>query len=198
MFQTTSLNQSAISFSNHLFLNRFAWTHAAKVWLYMLIVFGHFSEHAIQIYQIYGLGWIPKEAGGILGLWFPGLAQAEVLHLAYNSFQLAGLLILLSGFVGGARLWWKAAIVAQSWHYIEHYLLQVQWITGIYLFGATEQMSIGQLFLPRAELHFIYNFVVFVPTIIGTILYFHQKQNTFTIKNSPFAIQLNLLLTKII
>ena len=149
--------------------------HVAQVWLYMIIVFGHFSEHAIQIYQIYGMGWIPKEAGGILGLWLPALAQAEVLHFVYNSFQLAGLVLLLAGITGSARGWWKVAVAAQSWHFFEHFLLQVQWLAGLYLFGAAEQMSIGQLFLPRAELHFLYNFVVFVPTMIGTMLYFRQQ-----------------------
>lgn len=153
-------------------------THAAKVWLYMLIVFGHFSEHAIQIYQIYGMGWIPSEAGGILGLWFPALAEAEVLHFTYNTFQLAGLLLLFAGISGQARHWWKAAIVGQCWHFFEHLLLQVQWLTGIYLFGASQQMGIGQLFLPRAELHFLYNLIVFVPTIVGTMLYFHQRQRS--------------------
>lgn len=90
-----------------------------QVWLYMIIVFGHFSEHVIQIYQIYGMGWIPKEAGGILGLWLPGLAESEVLHFAYNSFQLACLLLLLVGFTGSVRTWWKIAIMAQSWHFFE-------------------------------------------------------------------------------
>jgi len=155
--------------------SRWTLSHATKVLLYMFIVFGHFSEHAIQIYQIYGMGWIPKEAGGILGLWLPALAQAEVLHFAYNFFQLAGLLLLFSGFVGSARSWWKVAIAAQCWHFFEHLLLQVQWLLGIYLFGASQPMSLGQLLLPRAELHFIYNFVVFVPTIIGVMLYLLQQ-----------------------
>lgn len=150
--------------------------HISKVWLYMLIVFGHFSEHAIQIYQIYGMGMSPKEAGGILGIWLPALAEAEVLHFTYNTFQLVGLFLLLGGMTGRARGWWKVAIVAQIWHAYEHLLLQVQWLTDFYLFGATQQMSIGQLLLPRAELHFIYNFVVFVPTIIGVVLYFLQEQ----------------------
>lgn len=172
---TTTVRPTHWYFNNPFRFKRQPLVHAAKVWLYMVIVFGHFSEHAIQIYQIYGMGWIPSEAGGILGLWFPGLAEAEVLHFAYNSFQLAGLLLLLAGITGYARGWWKVAIVAQSWHFFEHLLLQVQWLTGIYLFGASQQMGIGQLVLPRAELHFLYNLIVFVPTIIATMLYFTKK-----------------------
>lgn len=149
-------------------------SHPAKLWLYMFIVFGHFSEHAMQLYQVYVMGWLPKESGGLLGLWFPALAQAEVLHFFYNGFQILGIMILLSGFSGTARRWWIVALVAQSWHMFEHALLQLQWLTGIYLFGASEQMGIGQLLLPRVELHFLYNLSVFIPTMIATMIYFNQ------------------------
>lgn len=149
-------------------------SHPVKLWLYMFIVFGHFSEHALQLYQIYVLGWLPKESGGLLGLWYPALAEAEVLHFAYNGFQILGIIFLMYGFRGVARRWWMVALVAQSWHMFEHVLLQIQWLTGSYLFGASQQMGIGQLLLPRVELHFFYNMSVFIPTMIATMIYFSQ------------------------
>ncbi len=149
--------------------------HELALWLYMVIVFGHWLEHVTQIYQVYVLGWIPAAAGGVLGLWLPGLAEAEILHFTYNSFLLAGLLLLRPGFAGRARFWWNLALLAQGWHFFEHTLLQVQWLTGHYLFGASQQMGIGQLWIPRVELHFLYNLIVFTPMVVGMIYYFARK-----------------------
>lgn len=153
--------------------------HAVLLWLYLLLVFLHWSEHLMQIYQVYILGWLPKEAGGILGLWYPWLAAAEVLHFAYNALQLAGLVALRRDVTGRARAWWDVAIAAQSWHFLEHLLLQVQWLTGVYLFGASQQMGIGQLWFPRLELHFAYNLMVFVPTLVASVLYFRAFRRQF-------------------
>lgn len=150
--------------------------HALALWLYMVLVLGHWSEHVMQIYQVYILGWLPKQAGGILGLWYPWLAAAEILHFVYNGLQLAGLVALRPGIRGRARPWWNVALGAQVWHFFEHLLLQLQWLTGIYLFGASQQMGIGQLLLPRLELHFLYNLVVFLPTVVAFVLYFRSFQ----------------------
>lgn len=149
--------------------------HERVLWLYMVIVLGHWSEHLLQIYQIYVLGWLPKEAGGVLGVWFPALVTSEVLHFTYNLFLWGGILLLRPGFRGQARQWWNGALALQSWHFFEHALLQVQWLTGIYLFGASKQMGIGELWFPRVELHFMYNLIVFVPMIVGVILYFRPS-----------------------
>ena len=145
----------------------------------LLIVAGHFAEHLIQMYQLYVLHMHPKLAGGILGLYFPQLAQNEVLHIAYNSLQLMGLLVLLPGFLkqeSKAKLCWRVAIVAQSWHFFEHVLLQVQYLTGQYLFGALHQKSLLEFLFPRAELHFTYNLLAFTPTLIAVCLYFWHKR----------------------
>lgn len=147
--------------------------HERALCLYMVIVFGHWLEHLTQVYQVYIWGWLPKEAGGVLGLWFPQLAEAEVLHFTYNFLLWAGILLLRPGFRGRGRKWWTVALGAQSWHFFEHILLQVQWLTGIYLFGATQQISIGQVWVPRVELHFIYNLIVFVPLVLGMIYHFY-------------------------
>lgn len=145
--------------------------HEQSLWLYMVVVFGHWLEHLTQIYQVYVMGWAPKVAGGVLGLWFPGLAQAEVLHFGYNLFLLSGILLLRGAFRGRSRHWWNLALLLQGWHFTEHVLLQVQWVTRVYLFGRAEQTGIGQLFLDRVELHFLYNLLVFVPMVVG--MYFH-------------------------
>lgn len=158
--------------------------HAAKVHLralglYSLVVLGHFAEHVVQAYQVYILRWHPRVAGGLLGLYYPSLAQNEVLHIAYNSAQLTGLILLLAGFrrsSKAAQRWWNVALVAQSWHFFEHVLLQVQYLTGSYLFGAARQTSLLELFFPRVPLHLAYNLVALVPTAIAIGFYLRWYQ----------------------
>jgi hypothetical protein len=145
--------------------------HRKALWLFMVVVFGHWAEHLLQVYQVYMLGWLPSEAGGMLGLAFPRLAQSEVLHMVYNVSLFAGVLLLRPAFVGRGRKWWSIALVFQTWHLFEHTLLQVQWLTGSFLFGAAQQTSILQLWVPRVELHFLYNLIVFIPMVFG--LYYH-------------------------
>jgi hypothetical protein len=144
------------------------------LWIFMVIVLGHWLEHLTQLYQVYVMGWLPKEAGGALGFWFPNTNRSEVLHFTYNLLLWGGIILLRPGMQGGARRWWNAALIAQSWHFFEHLLLQVQWLTGYYLFGASKQISILELWFPRMELHFAYNLIVFVPLIIGVFAYFRH------------------------
>lgn len=148
--------------------------HERALWLFMIIVFGHWVEHLAQVYQIYVMGWLPKTAGGALGFWFPRLAQTEVLHFTYNLALWGGILLLLPGFKQHAQRWWSIALVAQSWHLFEHTLLQLQWLTGVYLFGASKQIGIGELWFPRVELHFVYNLIVFVPMVLAMSVYFRR------------------------
>ena len=61
---------------------------------FMLIAGGHFVEHLIQIFQYLVLNWSARESGGVLGLWFPGLAASEYLHSGWNTLQLTGLILL--------------------------------------------------------------------------------------------------------
>lgn len=158
---------------------RFPWlkslhgpAHQRALWLFMVIVLGHWLEHLTQVYQIYVMGWAPKAAGGVLGLWFPWLSSSEVLHFTYNLLLWGGILFLQPGFQGAARRWWNVALLAQSWHFFEHILLQAQWLTGFYLFGAAKQTGIGELWFPRPELHFVYNLIVFAPLVLGMLVYF--------------------------
>jgi hypothetical protein len=50
-----------------------------------------------------------------------------------------------------------------------------QYLTGYYLFGAPHQISILQLWFPRAELHFVYNLLVFIPMVIAVHAYIKPK-----------------------
>jgi hypothetical protein len=136
----------------------------------MIVVFAHWAEHIAQAYQVFVLEWARPDAGGVLGLWFPLLASSEVLHFVYNLGLFAGLLFLLPGFAGRARTWWIVALVIQGWHFLEHLLLQVQWLTGFYLLGASKQTSLLELWFPRVELHFLYNTVVFLPMLVALFL----------------------------
>jgi len=61
--------------------------------------------------------------------------------------------------------------VIQFWHHIEHALLQGQVIAGRTLFGAPAPTSIVQLWIPRVELHLLYNSLVFVPMIVA--MFYH-------------------------
>ena len=145
---------------------------------FMVVAGGHFAEHLVQIFQYAILDWPAKQAGGVLGLWFPGLAASEYLHSGWNTLQLTGLILLWPLFrsKGKAALFWKLAIIAQSWHWLEHVLLQIQYLTGYYLFNAIKQQSLLELFFPRIELHFIYNLLSFTPTLIAVLLYLYQEK----------------------
>jgi hypothetical protein len=149
--------------------------HAPALWIYMLVIVAHWLEHVLQIYQIYGLGWAPATAGGILGVIYPQLVESETLHFVYDFIQWAGIIVLRPGFHGRARTYWTIAMIIQTWHYIEHVLLMGQYLTGYYLFGAPHQISILQLWFPRAELHFVYNLLVFIPMVIAVHEYIKPK-----------------------
>lgn len=159
--------------------------HKRALWLFMILVLAHWVEHVAQIYQMYMWGWSPKQAGGGLGFIFPGLVDSEVLHTSYNLLLWGGIFLLRSGFQGMGRRWWNVALAAQSWHFFEHILLQVQWMTGFYLFGAANQISIGQLWFPRPELHFVYNLIVFVPLMLGMIYRFRPPHDESPLQAKP-------------
>lgn len=146
--------------------------HLQSLLIYLVIVLGHFSEHLVQVAQVYMLGCQPRMAGGILGLWLPSLARSEVLHLTYNFLQLVGLILLWPGFKGRAKEWWTFALLFQSCHFLEHVVLQIQYLTGNYLFHASSQRSLLEFFFPRVELHLIYNLLVFIPTVVAIVLNF--------------------------
>ena len=149
--------------------------HTWALRAFMLIVLAHWAEHLVQAYQVYVLAWPMHQARGVLGQGFPWLVHSEVLHYGYALIMLAGIWVLLPGFVGRSRAWWLAALVIQFWHHIEHALLQAQVIAGRTLFGAAAPTSILQLWFPRLELHLFYNTVVFIPMVVA--MYYHVYPN---------------------
>ena len=145
--------------------------HERALWTYAAIVLAHWSEHFVQAFQIYVLGWKIPMARGILGLAFPSLIKSEALHYSYALIMLVAFWTLRKGFVGRAHTWWMVAFWIQFWHHIEHALLQTQAILGHNLFGSPVPMSIAQLIIPRVELHLFYNTIVTIPMVIA--MFFH-------------------------
>ncbi len=141
--------------------------HKAALRAFMALVLVHLAEHVAQAIQVYALHWPVHQARGVLGQWVPWLVHSEVLHYGYALFMLVGIWMLLPGFSGRARQWWLAALVIQFWHHIEHALLQGQVIAGRNLFGSPVPISIVQLWIPRVELHLLYNSLVLVPMLVA-------------------------------
>jgi len=145
--------------------------HELSLRLYMVIVLAHWGEHLVQAFQIFVLHWPRSESRGILGQFWPWLVTSESLHYLYALFMLIGLWILRSGFYGRSRKWWIISLGIQFWHHFEHFLLQVQALTGKFLFGSPVPSSILQQVMPRVELHLFYNTIVFIPMVIA--MYYH-------------------------
>jgi hypothetical protein len=153
-----------------LFLNTTG--HERALQLFLVVVLAHWAEHLAQAFQIWVLKWPVPESRGVLGLWYPWLVKSEVLHYGYALVMLIGLWLLWPGFTGTARPWWAASLGIQFWHHIEHGLLQWQALTGHNLFHSPVPTSIAQLWIPRVELHLIYNSLVFIPMMIA--MYHHM------------------------
>ncbi|MGH7540509.1 MAG: hypothetical protein ACRELC_05880 [Gemmatimonadota bacterium] len=141
--------------------------HKPALFTFMFVVIAHLAEHLVQAYQVYVLNWPTHASRGVLGQWFPWLVHAEILHYGYALVMLAVLWLLRSGFEGRSYVWWMAAFWIQVWHHFEHALLQGQAIAGHNLFGADVPTSVAQLWIPRVELHLLYNSLVFVPMIVA-------------------------------
>lgn len=149
--------------------------HERALWVYLAIVILHWVEHLFQAAQIWILGMPRPEALGALGYVFPWLVKSEVMHWTYAVLMLAGLFLLRPGFHGRARTWWTISLVIQAWHLFEHSLLQGQALLGQNLFGSPVPTSIFQQFIPRPELHLLYNLIVFVPMVLA--MWLHSRPN---------------------
>lgn len=145
--------------------------HKVALQGFMGIVLFHWAEHIVQAYQAFVLHWPRPMAMGFLGMYFPWLMKTEVLHYGFAVIMLLGLWVLRRGFVGRSHTWWMIAFWIQFWHHIEHGLLFYQALSRHYLFGASVPTSIGQVWIPRIELHLIYNATVFAPMVIA--MYYH-------------------------
>ena len=145
--------------------------HTRAILVLVTIVVGHWVEHAMQAYQVYGLKQSRPHAHGAIGMLFPWLVTSEWLHYGYVAGILAGLALLRPGFSGRARVCWNVAVAIQVWHVVEHTLLFGQVLSGHHLFGAAVPTSILQLVVPRLELHLFYNAMGFIPMVMG--LFYH-------------------------
>ncbi|MFE9244668.1 hypothetical protein [Nocardiopsis sp. NPDC006938] len=147
--------------------------HRTCLWLFMVVVVAHWAEHLVQAVQVYVLDWPLEEARGVLGIPFPWLVTSEWMHYGYALVMLVGLLILMPGFTGRSRTWWKITTGIQVWHHFEHLLLLVQALGGTNIAGREAPTSLIQLVAPRLELHLFYNAVVFAPMVVA--MYLHSR-----------------------
>jgi hypothetical protein len=123
---------------------------------------------------------------------FPWLVKSEVMHFTYAVVMLVGLVLLRPGFRGAARGWWTASLAIQTWHLVEHTTLQLQALAGQNLFGSPVPTSFLQVFVPRPELHLLYNLAVFVPMIVAMWLHTRPDQadvNQCTCATAPIRME---------
>lgn len=151
--------------------------HFAALVTFGVVVSAHLVEHLVQAVQIWALGWTRPEAGGVLGLAFPWLITSEWLHFGYAVVMIVGLALLLPGFAGQARTWWRISLWIQAWHFFEHLLLFVQAQAGVNLLGRPMPTSIVQVFLPRVELHLFYNAVVMIPMAVALAYHLYPRRS---------------------
>lgn len=143
--------------------------HKLALWIFLVIVLAHWTEHVLQAIQVFVLDWPRPKAHGALGLVFPWLVHSEWLHYGYALVMLIGLIMLRPGFTGRSRTWWNVTLALQAWHHLEHLLLLLQALTGNNLLGNPAPVSILQLVIPRVELHLFYNAVVTVPMVVAML-----------------------------
>jgi len=147
--------------------------HRVGLQIFMAVVAFHWLEHIVQAWQAFVLHWPRPMAMGLLGMYFPWLMKTETLHYGFALVMLVFLWVLRHGFVGRAHTWWMVSFWLQFWHHIEHGLLFYQALSGRYLFGGTVPTSVGQIWIPRIELHLIYNTLVFIPMMVA--MYYHIR-----------------------
>ena len=150
--------------------------HRAALVLFALIALAHWAEHITQAIQMWALGWPMSQANGVLGLVWPWLIRSEWLHYCYALVMLIGLIMLRPGFTGRARAWWTVAMWIQVWHHFEHLLLVIQANSGHFFFGRTVQTSLGQLLVPRMELHLFYTTIVTVPAFVAMWMHMMSRR----------------------
>jgi hypothetical protein len=145
--------------------------HRAALWAFMAIVLFHWVEHIVQAYQFFVLHWPRPMSMGLVGMYYPWLMKSEVLHYGFALVMVIGLWVLRKGFTGTSHKWWMAAFWIQFFHHFEHLILFYQAQTGQFWFGGSVPTSIGQIWIPRIELHLIYNALVFIPMVVA--MYYH-------------------------
>jgi len=146
--------------------------HKAALWGFTALVLFHWAEHIVQAYQFFVLHWSRPMSMGILGMYYPWLMKTEALHYGFALVMVIGLWVLRKGFVGRSYKWWMVAFWIQFWHHFEHFILFYQAQTHRFWFGGAVPTSVGQIWVPRIELHLLYNALVFIPMVIA--MYYHM------------------------
>jgi hypothetical protein len=146
--------------------------HEVALQTFMVIVLFHWLEHLVQAYQFWVMHWSRPMSMGFLGMYYPWLMKTETLHYGFALVMVIGLWVLRKGFTGTSYKWWMAAFWIQFYHHFEHFILFYQAQTHRFWFGGTVPTSIGQIWIPRIELHLIYNALVFIPMVVA--MYYHM------------------------
>jgi hypothetical protein len=145
--------------------------HKPALLSFMVVVLFHWAEHIVQAYQVFVLHWPRPMSMGIVGMYYPWLMKSEILHYGFALVMVVGLWVLRKGFTGESRTWWMIAFWIQFWHHFEHFILLYQAQTGHFWFGGKVPTSVGQIWIPRVELHLFYNAIVFIPMVVA--MYYH-------------------------
>ena len=69
---------------------------------------------------------------------------------------------------------------------MEHTTLQLQALAGQNLFGSPVPTSFLQVFVPRPELHLLYNLIVFVPMVVA--MWLHTRPDQATVNECTCAV----------
>lgn len=149
--------------------------HKVALRAFLALVIFHWIEHIVQAYQFFVLHWSRPMSMGVLGMYYPWLMKSEVLHYGFALVMLIGLWVLRKGFTGASYTWWMVSFWIQFWHHFEHFILFYQAQTGHYWFGGSVPTSVGQIWIPRIELHLIYNLLVFVPMVVAMYMHIYPS-----------------------
>ena len=145
--------------------------HKTALLAFTAFVLFHWMEHIVQAYQFFVMHWSRQMSMGLLGMYYPWLMKTEALHYGFALVMLIGLWVLRKGFTGTSYTWWMVAFWIQFWHHFEHFILFYQAQTHQFWFGGSVPTSVGQILIPRIELHLIYNALVFIPMVVA--MYYH-------------------------
>lgn len=153
-----------------IFLAETRWTWQNYDWLalfYVLVISqaGHFVEHVVQMVQLHVLDLGGEEARGVFGQ-----LDVEWVHLAWNTWVLAALALLLRRFRQNS--WLFVSLAAGLWHQLEHVYIVSQYVGASGDPGGPGLLARGGLIagglpLSRPDLHFWYNVVETVPIVLA-------------------------------
>ncbi len=154
----------------------------------------HVFEHVVQLAQVYVFGVPDDEALGLLGYVLAIQGTEEWLHLAFNSLYLVALYTLaLPLFWAAPRIVPKwtlgvfllAGLGLETWHVVEHIVI----ISNVIRNDGCPCPGIGDrvLGVSDTQLHFVYNAVAYVGTIIPFWYVFQNHRRSAFRSRAPMA-----------